>query len=459
MENPPNDTCPGGDSLDWSPFFKMGPRGTISTDPDEIAIFACEWRSQPHLRKMTSKATAEIMASKQNRALALAGPNDIVISSRKPDQDYFDWLRDLNFAPQRLLLLDEGGAGILPEIIEKNIDFIREVRDYAGEKVVLVPHYCSEREIRIAELLAVDVFGCDEEITLKYFNKHKFKNSCREWGVEVVGDKQNTDSLQEARDYGEVGAAEVEEIVRSLLHNYPKLIIRGTEGSCGSSVFTVTTEDVEKIVEKVAGDDAYLIEPFLRVISSPNDQWAVRRDGSLAHIGLSNQLFDNFRHVGNLAGQYLSERAFTQIRKSSLKIAGGMRDKGYRGVFGVDYIITDDGVFPIENNARMNGSTYCLGVVEKIEKMGVRVGAWKFYRANSPCHNFRELKARLEGVLYQGERRNGVFPIDCDTLEESGDFTVILFGEDLYHLSQLEASLEEIQISVLSQEQESNSSR
>lgn len=448
----PNSTYLESGEFIHSPFCKMGPRATISTDPEEIAIFACEWRSQPHLKKISAAGHNEAMVTKQNRALALAGPEDIVISSRLPDKDYFSWLRDLDFAPKRVLLLTDEVGGILPEVIEKNINVVKRAREEAGAKAVFVPHYCSDHEIKIAAALNAEIFGCPEDITLRYFNKHKFKNSCREWGVAVV-DGARKDHIEEgAGEDREVSASEVEQIVRSLLHNYPKVIVRGTEGSCGSSVFTVTTDDIEKIVEKVVGDDAYLVEPFLKVIASPNDQWAVRRDGSLAHIGLSNQIFDNFCHVGNLAGQYLSSRIFSQIRSSSMKIADGMRSKGYRGVLGIDYIITDEGIFPIENNARMNGSTYCLGIVEKIEKCGGRVGAWKFYRASSGCRSFAELKVKLEEVLCQPGKANGVFPIDCDTLSKNGVFTIILYGEDLYHLEHLEAFLEDLEIKVLFRE-------
>jgi predicted ATP-grasp superfamily ATP-dependent carboligase len=46
-----------------------------------------------------------------------------------------------------------------------------------------------------------------------------------------------------------------------------------------------------------------------------------------------------------------------------------MAEFGYRGVVGIDYIVSDEGIFPVENNARFNASSYVSMIVDNIEKL------------------------------------------------------------------------------------------
>jgi hypothetical protein len=200
------------------------------------------------------------------------------------------------------------------------------------------------------------------------------------------------------------------------------------------------------MMSHVSPQEMYLVEPFLSVVASPNDQWAICRDGSLVYLGISAQLFDGFCHVGNLAGQYFSDRISHYIQAASQKLVLGMAAGGYRGIVGIDYIITPEGIYPIENNARMNGSTYCLGVVERMRQRGIPAQAWKFFRAFSSAFSFEALRKKLAPILYDGSLLNGVFPLECEGLKDTGSFTAVVFGEDLYHIAYLESVLSELGI-------------
>ncbi len=57
-----------------------------------------------------------------------------------------------------------------------------------------------------------------------------------------------------------------------------------------------------------------------------------------------------------------------------------MADTGYKGVVGIDYIVSDEGVFPVENNARFNGSSYVSLIVDNIEKLTAPIPCWKFMK-------------------------------------------------------------------------------
>ena len=71
-------------------------------------------------------------------------------------------------------------------------------------------------------------------------------------------------------------------------------MVRGARGSSGSSAYQVDGEKVHEVIETLQAnrDEEILIEPFLSVIASPNDQWIIDLNGDIHHVGLSAQLFE-----------------------------------------------------------------------------------------------------------------------------------------------------------------------
>jgi hypothetical protein len=149
-------------------------------------------------------------------------------------------------------------------------------------------------------------------------------------------------------------------------------------------------------------------------------------------------------HIGTQEGQPPSQRIHSYITQTSHRIAKHMAGFGYRGVLGIDYIVTDEGIFPIENNARFNGSSYVRLIINNIENLTTPIGYWKFIKIKTlPC-SFSELTQRIENVLFDGKKMNSVFPYNCNALPSTGDFAVILLAEDLNHLVYLEQLLKEM---------------
>ncbi len=118
-----------------------------------------------------------------------------------------------------------------------------------------------------------------------------------------------------------------------------------------------------------------------------------------------------------------------------------MVESGYRGVVGIDYIVTEDGIFPVENNARFNGSSYVSMIVDNIEELTSPIPYWNFIKIKTrPC-SFLELAERIEPVLYDGNKLNSVFPFNCSSLPVTGDFAVVLLAQNMDKIIYLEESL------------------
>jgi hypothetical protein len=75
---------------------------------------------------------------------------------------------------------------------------------------------------------------------------------------------------------------EMKNIISDYLATCKTVIIRGTLGEAGMSLYKTQGNDISEIYQEIAvsGEKSIIIEPFLNVSSSPNDQWVISRDGN-----------------------------------------------------------------------------------------------------------------------------------------------------------------------------------
>lgn len=417
-------------------------RDVISQDSSELVVHISDILSKPQ-REVFSKYNP-YSYTKCARALPIARSEDLVVLTGKLDKEYYSWLRDLGFGPDHVHAYGyEGVEKILSDLIQSDPEPIKKIIKKTGRHPVLVPFFTSAQEKVCAKLLDGEVFGPEEGVCSKYFNKATFKQECRNLGIEVIGGVDHEVDSNNILDY-----EKLEQHVLGLLSGYRKVIIRGELGSAGSSIYETQSSNIAEVYRKLQEnqDKRVLIEPMLDVIASPNDQWAIDRKGQIHHLGISAQLFQGLKHAGNLKGQYFSERTYSQMTQTSLKMVKRMFEDGYQGVLGIDYIITEDAIYPTENNARINGSTFTYAIVDRVEEQIGKVPCWKFFKGmTEPC-SYSTLIKQLGSLMYDGTSINRIFPYDCDTLSINGTFAVVLMAEDMYHIDFLEQALKYLDI-------------
>jgi len=413
-------------------------RQCISNNDDEIIIYGADNFSQFPRRNASVR-------SKSERTLPAARRDDLVVLRGKLDREYHNWLRSLGLGTDYIVEYNAPVRGkTLSELIVENPEPVRKIIRETGRSPVYVPWFSGRMETEAANALGADLFGSSESATLKYNDKVEFKTLCRQLGVPVV----NGFSFKMQPTTGN-NFQDMVSLVNQCLTTHKTAIIRGTLGESGMSLYKTNGNDIADIYSEIAasGENAVIIEPLLNVISSPNDQWIISRDGSISHLGIANQICERgMVHIGTLEGQGPSLRICDDVTQASLKIVTNMAEFGYTGVVGIDYIVTPEGIFPVENNARFNGSSYVRIIVNNIEELTTPIPCWKFIKIKTPPCSFDELTQRIEPVLYDGNKLNSVFPFTCDTLPFTGDFAVVLLAEDLDHISYLEESLKEMEI-------------
>lgn len=407
----------------------------ISSNKDELVIYGADSFAQFPTRDASINSNCD-------RALPASSPYDLVVLRGRQDHAYCQWLRTHGLGPGHVVEYNESSREFsLSECIIQNPSPILKIIEETGRRPVYVPWYSGSKEAEAAEILGADLFGATQDATIRYNDKAEFKDICQQLGIPVV---TGTSFRMQPED--EANAGDMACVINSLLATHETVIIRGTLGESGMSLYKTTGNDLPQLYEKITATDEkmVIIEPFLRVISSPGDQWAIDRDGNIDHIGVTDQVCEKgMVHIGTQHGPPISRRLHELISRNSLKIVQHMSQYGYRGVLGIDYIVTDENVYPVENNARFNGSSYPWLITDKIRKVIPSVDYWKFIKIKTrPC-TFPQLADRIHDILYDGEKVNSVLPYNCRSLGVSGAFSVLLLAEDLNHLTYLEELLKE----------------
>jgi hypothetical protein len=411
-------------------------RKCISNNDSELIIYGTDNFSQFSCRDSS-------VNSKCDRALPVARGDELVVLRGKLDHAYHKWLRSHGLGSDHVVEYNVQSRDMsLSELIINDPEPVKKIIRQTGKKTVYVPCFSGRMETEAAKVLGADLFGATETATLKYNDKSVFKTVCRQLSVPVV-----EGTVFEMHPGNNVNCVELENIINGYLSTCKTVIIRGTLGEAGMSLYKTQGNDISEIYHEIAvsGEKSILIEPFLDVLSSPNDQWAISRDGNISSLGMRDQIFERgMVHIGTLKEAKTSPDNLDYITKTSVKIVNNMAEFGYRGVVGIDYIVSDDGIFPVENNARFNGSSYVSMIVDNIEELISPIPYWKFIKIKTSACSFIELTERIKPVLYDGKKINSVFPFSCDRLPLSGDFAVILLAGNMDEIFNMEKSLKEM---------------
>lgn len=408
-------------------------RQCISTSNTELIIYATDNFSQFPQRD-------DVVRSKCERGLAVACQNDLVVLRGELDLSYYNWLRSLGLGSDHVVAYNaQTNHMSLSELIVQNPEPVMECIQRSGKQPVYVPWFSGQMETETADILGASLFGASESATLTYNDKASFKKICLQLQIPMV----NGDIFNMNPGKADNFLAFNKSITR-YLSGYETVIIRGTLGESGMSLYKTNGSNLTSLYQQIvdSGEKTIIIESFLTVSSSPNDQWAISRDGTITHLGIRDQLCESgMVHVGTVnQTHYLPEVAET-IKKTSMKIVNHMAENGYVGIAGIDYIVSDEGIYPVENNARFNGSSYVSLIVENIETPIFAIPHWKFMKIKTSACTFTELTQRVYSILYDGQKENSVFPFNCDDLPETGSLSVILFAQDLSEMLILENTM------------------
>lgn len=373
------------------------------------------------------------------RAVLLAQPGEVVVLEQDLDPDYRTYLSDIGLGP------DPDGIFVVPaaarvaagprSLLERLTDAatLRRLAERLDPRRAtrLSPYYASPMTFELARALEgltgrrVLVDGGSPEAVVRANRKDVVREQARRLGVpwsegELVSREGRAAGHSDA-------AAELLAAIGRVLGTTGGAFVRGIWSMHGADNLRVVgrTPSRASLAEWLRGrpaQPAFLVEPLLSVGPSPNVQMWIDDDGGAHVLAVTLQRLDDELVYRGSAYPHFSPRS-AQIRENALIVGRWLAMEGFRGPLGLDFLETKhtrtgrDAALLVEVNGRINGATYLLGAVERLDQQRIqngvaRLSCWRSAtEVATPARSFAELADRLGTLLFSDFRRSaGVIP-------------------------------------------------
>lgn len=155
---------------------------------------------------------------------------------------------------------------------------------------------------------------------------------------------------------------------KSMTHDFPgvgKFVVQASFSCGGSGTWLVTEENAAWTLSKLDPEPLYAISPYLENSVSPNIHIVVYESEVVllpASIQLVKAGSDGFLYQGADFPLYgsLSAQVDRQLKELAMSIGNRLRMAGYRGVCGIDFLVSGNNIYLMEINPRFQSSTFLL---------------------------------------------------------------------------------------------------
>lgn len=144
-----------------------------------------------------------------------------------------------------------------------------------------------------------------------------------------------------------------------------EFVIQSSYSCGGSGTWLLTKENHERIIKRLDPEALYAISPYLKNSISPNLHMVLFSDDTLL-LPPSVQLLEINEHGFTYKGadypmyRSLAKQIDQSLRAHAQQIGKILRRAGYRGVCGIDFLVSEGTVYLMEINARFQSSTFLL---------------------------------------------------------------------------------------------------
>lgn len=149
-----------------------------------------------------------------------------------------------------------------------------------------------------------------------------------------------------------------------------KMVLQASNGAGGENTYLIQNEN-DLLVIKGYLKEKYCVSKYVN--NTPLNATLIIFEDDIIILPISAQLIkiiDNkFRYVGAdfSVVNTLNKCILKKINNYSKKIGKKIQNLGYRGIMGIDYILTNDKIYFMEINPRFQSSSFLLSLVLKKE--------------------------------------------------------------------------------------------
>ncbi|MGK7344204.1 MAG: hypothetical protein ACNS63_00115 [Candidatus Nitrospinota bacterium M3_3B_026] len=351
------------------------------------------------------------------RALLMAGTRDTVIVDSPPDTEYAARLRALGAGGERIITPSNSGGTCLSEDAALSPETLDFLRGFEGRVEVYMP---SRAEERLAEAAGRPIARAPSEVVDLLNDKIFFLRILEDIGTPMM----------------ETFVGNADAAAQRLRRESARPLMLRAGGSVGGSRVWPVRSEAEKAAAIRGLDTAprgglYILQPLLEAEYSPNLQFYID-DETARLFGETAQVMDGmFRHSGNVFDRAAEGAVREELLRQGAAIALEAASLGYRGVLGVDFIVTPEGmVYAVEMNARWNTSTHALWFLNRLMNAGplaqVESGRGAFVRFPAGGLSVMEWIEALGEDVLDPDTGRGVLP--CDGA--GPELAAVIAGED-----------------------------
>lgn len=372
------------------------------------------WRKTPEEYRELEKSFKPL----SRRALLMAGRDDAVVLDKLPDPEYLARLKALGAGGARRLVPSSSKGACLSEDVALSPELVDFLSEWGGLVEVYMP---SPAEERLSGVIGKPVCESPAGVVDLLNDKAFFIRMLEDLGAPAMETFMGNSDAVAARIRKEPGKP---------------MLVRGLKSIGGSRVWAARTraerEEALKALDRMGRDCLLILQPYSDVAYSPNIQLYID-DAEAVLFGETVQIMTGgVEHIGNLFDKSDNAAIREELIGQAKELAFEAASLGYRGVVGVDFIVTrDEKVFAVEMNARHNTSTHALWFVNRLFSGDPLVMAPSGLAAYLRVPSNRYLSAmqwiRLlgEDVLDEG-KGSGILPYDTGGAELSA----VIVGKD-----------------------------
>jgi hypothetical protein len=186
-------------------------------------------------------------------------------------------------------------------------------------------------------------------------------------------------------------AATFEELVKlyETEFNSGSAFVKVPRGGAGRGCQVVTCLEDLMGADKLNGAEGYLISELLDIAQCVSSTSVVANREEAAVVSIQDLIVDGATYTGNIYPSTAPQEITDQVNECTLNIASAMGQKGFRGLLGIDFMISSDGrLYFTEINPRKMGSlpelTYAYNTIApnspspaELELIAVSKGTFK----------------------------------------------------------------------------------
>ena len=160
-------------------------------------------------------------------------------------------------------------------------------------------------------------------------------------------------------------AEKIKENIPDKLLDGQKFVVQGEYSCGGSKTWLLTKDNLYDVFAKLESKKKYSISPYIKNNISVNIHLIIYQNEvllfppSIQLISI-NSLYFNYQGADFITYHHLPKKIRNKVQHYSSIIGERLRRSGYRGVCGIDYIITQSEVFFLEINPRFQSSSFLL---------------------------------------------------------------------------------------------------